>query len=173
MIQALPTIYDGVRYRSRIEARWAIFMDTLSIEHEYEREGFDCGNGVYYLPDFWLPALKVWIEVKGELPTPGEERKAVLLANGTGHPVYTAVGGFHHAPPMGLYLPGFDDGVVDVPCYFWQCTVCGTLKIRPVYIGERLRGRECQVCNVECVRFVISSPKLIGAYDQARCHKFI
>ena len=42
-IQALPTKYDGCDFRSRIEARWAVFFNTLGLRYEYEREGFDLG----------------------------------------------------------------------------------------------------------------------------------
>lgn len=51
----IPTVYNGYRFRSRTEARWAVFLDMLSIRWEYEAEGYQFGNGVRYLPDFWLP----------------------------------------------------------------------------------------------------------------------
>lgn len=54
-IKALPSIYGGVRFRSRLEARWAIFFDKLGVKWEYEPEGFDM-DGVPYLPDFRLYA---------------------------------------------------------------------------------------------------------------------
>ncbi len=51
-IKPIETIYNGYHFRSRLEARWAVFFDALGIEWEYEPEGFDLGGGVYYLPDF-------------------------------------------------------------------------------------------------------------------------
>jgi hypothetical protein len=53
LIAALPATYGGVLFRSRTEARWAVFLDALGVRWEYEREGYalPCGN---YLPDFWL-----------------------------------------------------------------------------------------------------------------------
>jgi hypothetical protein len=65
-IQAIETKYKGYRFRSRLEARWAVFFDALGIEWEYEKEGFTNGEGDYYLPDFFLPKTKTWVEVKGE-----------------------------------------------------------------------------------------------------------
>ena len=53
-IKAIETRYKGYRFRSRLEARWAVFFDALCIEWEYEREGFVLPYGPY-LPDFWLP----------------------------------------------------------------------------------------------------------------------
>jgi len=64
MAQAIETVYRGFRFRSRIEARWAVFFDTLGIEWEYEKEGYNLPSGPY-LPDFWLPEQKMWAEVKG------------------------------------------------------------------------------------------------------------
>ena len=66
-IKPIETRYKGYRMRSRLEARWAVFFDALGIDWEYEKEGFDL-DGIYYLPDFWLPDLKVWVEIKPEVP---------------------------------------------------------------------------------------------------------
>lgn len=73
MIKAIETRYKGYRFRSRLEARWAVFFDALNLEWEYEKEGYDLGDGTYYLPDFWLPELEIWYEVKGKLDW--EEKK--------------------------------------------------------------------------------------------------
>jgi hypothetical protein len=35
-IKAHPTMYNGVQYRSRLEARWAAFFDLIGWQHEYE-----------------------------------------------------------------------------------------------------------------------------------------
>ena len=73
-IKAIDTQYKGYRFRSRLEARYAVMFDALGLEWEYEPEGFDLGNGVYYLPDFKVkypeyygaPAFYEWFEVKGD-----------------------------------------------------------------------------------------------------------
>jgi hypothetical protein len=39
-IKAIETIYKGYRFRSRLEARWAVFFDALEIDWEYEKEGY-------------------------------------------------------------------------------------------------------------------------------------
>lgn len=64
---AIPTEYNGYLFRSRLEARWAVFFDALGIRYEYEPEGFDLGDGVWYLPDFYLPNINggTYVEVKG------------------------------------------------------------------------------------------------------------
>ena len=78
-IKAIPTKYNGYTFRSRQEARWAVFFDHLGIEYEYEKEGFDLPCG-YYLPDFWIPEWKAWIEIKGKEPTTKELEKLVHLS---------------------------------------------------------------------------------------------
>lgn len=62
-IKPIETIYNGYRFRSRLEARWAVFFSEANINYEYETEGFDL-NGEWYLPDFWLPDFKVFVEIK-------------------------------------------------------------------------------------------------------------
>ena len=77
-IKPIETIYNGYRFRSRLEARWAVFFDALGIPYEYEPEGFDLGEGQYYLPDFRLKCygtretmykrpFDLWVEVKGRM----------------------------------------------------------------------------------------------------------
>jgi hypothetical protein len=64
VIKAIETVYNGYRFRSRTEARWAVFFDALGIKYEYEAEGYDLGALGWYLPDFWLPDAGWHIEVK-------------------------------------------------------------------------------------------------------------
>ncbi len=72
MLKAIETHYNGYRFRSRLEARWAAFFDTLGVRYEYEPEGFDL-DGLWYLPDFWLPMERIWVEIKpANSPTPIE-----------------------------------------------------------------------------------------------------
>lgn len=63
-IKAIETEYKGYKFRSRLEARWAVFFDAAEIEWEYEPEGFENENGERYLPDFYLPKYDFYVEVK-------------------------------------------------------------------------------------------------------------
>ena len=66
---AIETAYAGCRFRSRIEARWAVFLDTLGIGWQYEPQGFDLPSG-RYLPDFLIELGDgFWWEVKGQPPS--------------------------------------------------------------------------------------------------------
>ena len=82
-IKAIETHYAGCRFRSRVEARWAVLFDAMFIKWEYEKEGYEFDGGIKYLPDFWLPELNMWIEVKGSQPTKEEEEKCRLLCGAT------------------------------------------------------------------------------------------
>lgn len=71
-IRAIETSYAGCRFRSRLEARWAVFFDHLGITWEYEPQGFLIdnwdGDPWQYLPDFYLPRDDTYVEVKGTAP---------------------------------------------------------------------------------------------------------
>ncbi len=88
----IETYWNGLHFRSRLEARWAVFYDRLGIRYVYEPEGYKLGNGVWYLPDFWLPEQECFIEVKPEYPTENEILKAERLCAWTGSPVFIAHG---------------------------------------------------------------------------------
>ncbi len=76
-VQALPTEYLGYIFRSRLEARWAVFLTALEITWQYEAEGLDI-DGTWYLPDFQLPELELLLEIK---PYLGEHERP-------NHPVF-------------------------------------------------------------------------------------
>jgi hypothetical protein len=62
---AIETKYGGALFRSRHEARWAVFFDHLGLRWDYEPEryGFATTRGTY-LPDFYLPEIGLFVEVK-------------------------------------------------------------------------------------------------------------
>ncbi|GAA5648636.1 hypothetical protein [Vibrio proteolyticus] len=63
-VEAIKTTYKGIEYRSRTEARWAVFFDGIGVQFEYEKEYIDLSNGQKYLPDFFLPEFNAFFEVK-------------------------------------------------------------------------------------------------------------
>jgi hypothetical protein len=81
VIKAIETRYKGYRFRSRLEARWAVFFDALGIKWEYEVEGYDLGKAGWYLPDFKLEGpWPVFFEVKAGEPSDQEREKCRQLA---------------------------------------------------------------------------------------------
>ena len=73
-MEALPTVYDGITYRSRLEARWAVVFAKLQIPVGYEPSGYRLGERCY-LPDFVYDGLH--IEIKPRIPT--EEQAELYL----------------------------------------------------------------------------------------------
>ena len=63
-IKPIETFYNGYRFRSRLEARWAVFFDSVGMPYEYETEGYILQDGTMYLPDFYLPWFKAFVEIK-------------------------------------------------------------------------------------------------------------
>lgn len=63
MIKAIPTIYGNQQFRSRLEAKWAVFFDLVGAKWVYEPDGFKTKLG-NYLPDFYLPEHDCFVEVK-------------------------------------------------------------------------------------------------------------
>lgn len=64
---AIPTIYKGIRFRSRLEATWAAMFDLMNWRWEYEP--FDLYG---YIPDFLvLQGKEFLVEVKPETSVEG------------------------------------------------------------------------------------------------------
>ena len=105
MIRAIETFYKGYRFRSRLEARWAVFFDAMEFNWVYEPEGFVLEDGTKYLPDFKL-LNGPYVEVKPSKLT-AQERHVVELF-GNDEPILIAVGepcpiGYEVIEPLGDY----------------------------------------------------------------------
>lgn len=86
---AIETRFHGVTYKSREEARWAVFFESLGIDAKYEPEGFELIlNRMRYLPDFYLPEQDYIIEIKTEVPNKDARLKANILRNYTEKDVF-------------------------------------------------------------------------------------
>lgn len=84
---AITTEYKGYKFRSRLEARWAVFFDEMKVKYLFESEGFNLAKGKY-LPDFHLPdgirfyheetpRKNVWVEVKPSLELELYEKRKI------------------------------------------------------------------------------------------------
>lgn len=106
-IKPISTEYNGYRFRSRLEARWAVFFDSLGIKWEYEPEGYDLNRYGWYLPDFYLPEPDYFAEVKPENVTI-EKGKYSEFSKLVGKPIILLVG-----PPDLKFHDVFGDGWED------------------------------------------------------------
>lgn len=88
-VKAIETRYKGYRFRSRTEARWAVFFDALGYSWSYEDEGFSFRDGTHYLPDFDVVCeggYAFYAEVKGENAGLSlDELRKLMLLGATSH----------------------------------------------------------------------------------------
>lgn len=96
-MQAIETVWNGYRFRSRLEARWAIVFESMGADWEYEPNGFVLDDGTTYLPDFLLhdvgiyddnhrgEKIDLYVEVKGKWTV--SDTKKVQKFSG-GKPIY-------------------------------------------------------------------------------------
>jgi hypothetical protein len=78
----------------------------MGIEWEYEKEGYELPSG-WYLPDFWLPGLRVFLEVKGDAPSLAETHKLMDLSIATDEYVGFLIGQVSARPiPYAKHFPG-------------------------------------------------------------------
>jgi hypothetical protein len=136
MLKAIPTHYDGRFFRSRTEARWALFFKVMEAGYDYEPEGYHLPSGRMYLPDFKLrlPSGYLWIEVKPRVEdSDGKMEEFAECIEGTDRatilPSLNAYfemirGGDLGSIGMDCY---FGDGGFDQPFLFCACQICGTL----------------------------------------------
>jgi hypothetical protein len=164
-MKAIETRYGGCHFRSRIEARWAVFFDVLGIPLEYEPQGFELPaddyftEPAYYLPDFFLPnwgpgRQGMWWEVKGAPPTKDEQNLAFRLSMDSGQPVRIA----HGAIGRGAHDTNIQ--CVGSAPEFFGVGAAGGLFLRPVLeAGDELAPEA-------------SHPELLDAYTAARSARF-
>lgn len=118
MIKAIETYYNGRYFRSRLEARWAVFFDACGVKYEYEPEGYELDNGLWYLPDFLLHGVTfnhaafakdkdLYVEVKGNMDKESAEK---VKAFSKDKPVLV-VG----EVPLGEEIYGLCDSMQDAP----------------------------------------------------------
>jgi hypothetical protein len=146
-IKPIETNYKGCRFRSRLEARWAVFFDAAGIEWEYEPEGYDI-DGVPYLPDFFLRGQKAYVEIKprgfyGNNRYDSDvmrelQAKLKKLATGTGCDVFLIEGSPSPRPidTDSETYPGDDVGVIGFlpgkgvsSARFAECPHCGRVSL--------------------------------------------
>jgi hypothetical protein len=165
-IQALETYHNGHHFRSRVEARWAVFFDHLSIPYEYEPAGYQGPTGLRYLPDFKIQLPKdCWFEVKGAEPNKDEMAKARMLATGTNLPVLVAFGNFssgYRSVPVPVMILLTPDGSMNGLLKWSHCPSCG--QVAPVKVTSNSAP-----CNCD---YPYASAILQQAYNAARASRF-
>lgn len=171
-IKAIETSYAGCLFRSRLEARWAVFFDTLGITWKYEPQGYELPSGPY-LCDFYLPDVNggTWMEIKGTEPTVHELHLAEDLASATGQVVLIAIGDVPRDPwaqAESMYY--FSSGNMD-----WHYMWCICVHCRK--FGAAFEGRAARLhCGCygpyDDKGYNSDDPRLLQAYEAARSARF-
>jgi hypothetical protein len=181
MIKAIETEYNGYKFRSRVEARWAVFFDTLGIRYMYEEDGYDI-DGTWYLPDFHLPEQECWFEAKGE-------GKAIVENHALYQGFASQVGPLVAFATPNAHMSGIKHTVCDhntnagyctdsVAWYF--CSVSGfQLSLRCSHRctvwteGNSAPVRICRACDVgRNTLHNFTHPAILEAYKAARQSRF-
>jgi hypothetical protein len=179
-IKAIPTTFDGIRFRSRLEARWAVFYSIAGIRYFYEYEGFQLPSG-WYLPDFWLPDLEVWVEIKASEPTDTERRKAAELASATCHRTFIFSGSIGKGYITDMYtndnaeafFPDKDNGSCWDNQYRWcLCPWCRRRGIEYNGRGARVCGWKRHQATYDDKCYTDNDPVLLAAYEAAGSYQF-
>lgn len=92
-----------------LNAQWKIFLDKLQVR---------------YLPDYFLPDLSCYLEIKGDEPKPDEDKKARRLSLLSGHRVIIAVGSPWHDMKMSGFYMGIKTDCVRFPWTWCVCLQC-------------------------------------------------
>lgn len=160
MLKAIPTTYKGIEFRSKLEAKYAQCFDRLGIVWEYEGHGFAFDDGTWYCPDFYMPEIDTYFEVKGVFDDTSMN-KVILLAKEQKRVVVGPPSG-----DAGIFIgikPGElvdDDGqgyYVDnaIPT---KCSSCGK-----VYFREEEMSWTCPACGRSGDDFVTISENVFEA----------
>lgn len=94
-------IHEGYRMRSFTETAWARLLEAAGISYLYESQLVELDR-CYYLPDFYLPNVGIFLEVKGPSANDLERQKAQETQEKTGKHVIL-LKGFPEVDGGGFY----------------------------------------------------------------------
>jgi hypothetical protein len=182
-MRAIQTHYKGHKFRSRLEARWAVFFDALGIKWIYEPEGYELDCGTLYLPDFFLPEVKLWLsdkkgvflevkppvrEIEGKWEIFGLQSEYPIIMIGELMPEGFDLANYYIEAEKGFWWFVSKNGG-DGPYVFCECIGCGK-------IGIEFDGRSARIdCNCSYYsdkNYNEDSIRIQDAYRKARKARF-
>lgn len=176
LIKPIDTMFRGNRCRSRLEARWLVFLAALDLDYAYEPIGMELPSG-WYLPDVYVNSWDAFLEIKPIKATDAELLKGKELSIATNSPVMIIQG---QPWPDEYSVIMFTDGelsrgrIPQMPCEFGECPDCEGAMLLDIDSGVIIRRplqHSCGGCDEIAIpgRF---SKKLMDAFTAARSARF-
>lgn len=184
-IKSIQTVWHGYHFRSRLEARWAVFFENLGLKWEYEKEGFVLPSGRRYLPDFFIQGFG-WFEIK---PKPSNFNGCPYPDGGSLEEEFFSNENEDYPCPRGGVLYGTPGPVepiysdkssyagtpgYDSPYFFVDCPQCGAIGFE--FDGRSARVAHCAGCsaisNSDDKNYNLDSPRILAAANKARSARF-
>lgn len=174
-IVSIETEYNGIIFRSKMEAKWAFFMDQINIKYDYEPETFDLGENIYYIPDFYLPEIDKFLEIKPEFnPTQSPVERFALVTKKDiivmhGNPFFPKDDSLNQSECF-FYEEDYLKDIFTEPClredYNWLFCICPICEKSSIEKDGRLDLIKCG-CNVD-KKTGIHHPKILKALDEVK-----
>lgn len=189
--KAIQTNWAGCTFRSRAEARVAVFLQQLGLRWQYEPQGFMVGAPPKrpYLPDFYVSDIGLWLEIKprnadragrdieaemglwqdfaAEVATEWDHDKAAMWVGDIPDPALVD----REGPPRANSW--YDDGIVILGDWHYAWCACPTgqhFDIQPLARGGLI---ECGCPRISDGRFRSGNyPLILSAYSAARTARF-
>lgn len=186
-IKAIETRYKGYRFRSRLEARWAVLFNALGIDFFYELEGLILDDGVRYLPDFFLPDWG-YLEIKPFYP--GDDyvfrllRNKIMIAIGEPYIDMALLKSRYRILRLAFHYYYLGDGnSIDIDAnLIVECPVCHSYLLEGDFYHiehepDYLKGLPCGPGSIQCHcgknnKKLLATNRLQQAYISARSARF-
>jgi len=173
-LTAIETTYNGIVFRSRMEARWAMFMDALGIAYEYEPDAFRIG-GISYLPDFFIPHMDSFLEIKNPVMAESGRAKAEALAMASKKKVFLICSApkvpDHDGKGAEVFERIENECGWDHPYLWCECPGCLRCELQFDGRADRIACR-CQKSKHGDKGYNFASPRLIHAHQKASGFRF-
>lgn len=128
------TEFKNTVYRSKLEAKWAVFFDSLGLRYEYEPHFEEVSLGYYpinYAPDFYLEDLDIHVEVKPKELEDSEIEKVLAWARDIG-PMLILNQSYPHQTDDGypfVYWKYKRDRPGRIQRWWCECPQCGKIDL--------------------------------------------
>jgi len=154
-------------FKSIAEEHTAAVLNWLQEPWQYEPRKFTLRDGRWKIPDFYLPASDVYIEVKGKHASIDELRKIAMLLQSEEFPEHAELYIWQYGAHPELSSPEpkvmKSLGGIGFSVAWHRCTKCWHWypgQVHPVWVLRGEYTRVCRVCEEETVTRVVTHDDL-------------